>query len=80
LRNLRSRQSRWLNQLRGTNAIIAAGFGRYGFMAEAGRIARDLNEAAGHFVLNQMPELYAGLSRTPFGFPVQYVGANVPQA
>ncbi len=27
-----------------------------------------------------MPELYAGLTRAPTGFPVQYVGANVPQA
>jgi glycogen debranching enzyme len=62
------------------NAIIALGFRRYGFAAEAGRIARDLNAAASHFVLNQMPELYAGLPRTAIGFPVQYVGANVPQA
>ncbi len=62
------------------NAIIAAGFRRYGFAAEAGQIARDLNEAASHFLLNQMPELYAGLTREPTGFPVQYVGANVPQA
>jgi glycogen debranching enzyme len=62
------------------NALIALGFRRYGFTAEAGRIARDLSEAASHFNLNQMPELYAGLPRTPNGFPVQYVGANVPQA
>ncbi len=62
------------------NAIIALGFRRYGFTAEAGRIARDLSAAASHFNLNQMPELYAGLTRTPLGFPVQYVGANVPQA
>ena len=38
------------------------------------------SEAASHFNMNQMPELYAGLARTPFGYPVQYVGANVPQA
>ncbi len=62
------------------NAIIAMGFRRYGFAAEAGQIARDLSEAASHFLLNQMPELYARLQRTPTGFPVQYVGANVPQA
>ncbi len=62
------------------NAIIALGFRRHGFAQEAARIARDLSEAASHFNLNQMPELYAGLARTPFGFPVQYVGANVPQA
>lgn len=62
------------------NAIIALGFRRYGFVVEAGRLARDLSEAASHFNQNQMPELYAGLPRTPSGFPVQYVGANVPQA
>ena len=62
------------------NAIIALGFRRYGFAQEAARVARDLSEAASHFNLNQMPELYAGLTRTPSGFPVQYVGANVPQA
>ena len=39
-----------------------------------------MSEAASHFLLNQMPELYAGLTRAPVGFPVQYVGANVPQA
>src|ERR1700688_4955138 len=33
-----------------------------------------------HFLLNQLPELYAGLQRDPTGFPVQYLGANVPQA
>ncbi|MER9713103.1 hypothetical protein NKJ13_22990 [Mesorhizobium sp. M0174] len=27
-----------------------------------------------------MPELFAGLPRTPTTFPVQYKGANVPQA
>ena len=27
-----------------------------------------------------MPELYAGLQRDPTSFPVQYLGANVPQA
>ena len=62
------------------NGIIAMGFRRYGFTAEAGQVARDLNAAASHFLINQMPELYAGLTRIPAGFPVQYVGANVPQA
>ncbi len=27
-----------------------------------------------------MPELYAGVERRPGAFPVQYLGANVPQA
>jgi glycogen debranching enzyme len=29
---------------------------------------------------HHMPELYAGLRRNPMTFPVQYLGANVPQA
>jgi glycogen debranching enzyme len=62
------------------NAIIAAGFKRYGYAAEAARIARDISAAASHFQLNQLPELYAGLHRRDGGFPVQYLGANVPQA
>jgi glycogen debranching enzyme len=27
-----------------------------------------------------MPELFAGIQRTPIDFPVQWLGANVPQA
>jgi glycogen debranching enzyme len=41
---------------------------------------RDISGAANHVLLNQLPELYAGLQRDPTGFPVQYLGANVPQA
>ncbi|MEO8926417.1 MAG: glycogen debranching N-terminal domain-containing protein [Caulobacteraceae bacterium] len=62
------------------NALIALGFRRYGFAAEAARIARDVSGAASFFLLHQMPELYAGLQRDPTNFPVQYLGANVPQA
>jgi len=62
------------------NSIIAMGFRRYGFVAEANRIARDISGAAGYFSLHQMPELYSGLRRDPTDFPVQYLGANVPQA
>jgi glycogen debranching enzyme len=62
------------------NAIIAAGFRRYGFAAEAASIARDITEAASHFLLHQMPELYAGIERDGTTFPVQYRNANVPQA
>src|SRR5262249_60950904 len=28
----------------------------------------------------RLPELYAGMKREPGAFPVQYLGANVPQA
>jgi glycogen debranching enzyme len=62
------------------NALIALGMRRYGFDAEAAAVARDISGAASHFLLNQLPELYAGLQRDPTGFPVQYLGANVPQA
>jgi glycogen debranching enzyme len=62
------------------NAIIALGFKRYGFGAEAGRIARDISDAGSHFVANQLPELYTTLERDETTFPVQYLGANVPQA
>jgi hypothetical protein len=31
-------------------------------------------------MLHQMPELYSGIQRDPLNFPVQYLGANVPQA
>jgi hypothetical protein len=47
---------------------------------EAAMIARDVSEAASFFMQHRMPELYAGLQRAPNTFPVQYKGANVPQA
>ncbi len=62
------------------NALIAMGMRRYGFAAEAAAVARDISGAASHFLLNQLPELYAGLQRDSTSFPVQYLGANVPQA
>jgi glycogen debranching enzyme len=62
------------------NGIIALGFRRYGFAEQAAQIARDVGEASSHFVQQQVPELYAGLPRAPTSFPVQYLGANVPQA
>jgi len=62
------------------NAMIALGFRRYGFHEEAAAIARDISGAASYFILHQMPELYSGLGHTPTNFPVQYLGANVPQA
>jgi glycogen debranching enzyme len=62
------------------NAIIAMGFKFYGFGAEAARVAHDVSVAAGHFLLNQLPELYTAAERNETNFPVQYIGANVPQA
>ena len=62
------------------NAIIALGFKRYGFGVEVARIARDISDAASHFLSNQLPELYTTIERDERSFPVQYLGANVPQA
>ena len=62
------------------NALIALGFRRYGFVDAAARVIHDIRAAASYFTLHQMPELYSGLAREPTNFPVQYLGANVPQA
>jgi glycogen debranching enzyme len=61
------------------NALIAMGFKLYGFGAEAARVAHDISVAAGHFWFNQLPELYTALEGD-HAFPIQYIGANVPQA
>jgi glycogen debranching enzyme len=62
------------------NAIIALGCKYYGCHAEAAQIAHDISHAAGHFRNNQLPELYTAFARDEITFPVQYIGANVPQA
>ena len=62
------------------NSLIALGFKRYGFTEDVAQIARSISDAASHFQQNQLPELYAGVQRTNGNFPVQYLGANVPQA
>ena len=62
------------------NGIIAMGFKRYGFSAEAARVARDISEAASYFASYRLPELWAGIQCRPGMFPVLYKGANVPQA
>lgn len=62
------------------NSLIALGFKRYGFTEEVAAVARGISDAASHFNLNQLPELYAGVQRNGGNFPVQYLGANVPQA
>ena len=62
------------------NSIIAMGFKRYGFHAEAAQVARALSGASSYFQGNQLPELFAGIQKDGTNFPVQYLGANVPQA
>jgi glycogen debranching enzyme len=62
------------------NAMIAGGFRRYGHDAEAAKVARGLFDASERFLANRLPELFAGLQRDEGSFPVQYLGASVPQA
>jgi glycogen debranching enzyme len=61
------------------NGFIAQGMKRYGFHQEALKIARAITRAASFFARDQLPELYAGTERQDNSFPVQYLGANVPQ-
>ncbi len=62
------------------NSLIAIGFKRYGFAEQANRVAEDIARAASYFTQRQLPELYSGMRRDGTSFPVQYLGANVPQA
>jgi glycogen debranching enzyme len=61
------------------NAIIAAGLLRYGFVAEAQRIATALLEAA-EYSDGRLPELFCGFSREHYDEPVPYPTACSPQA
>ncbi len=45
------------------NAMIAGGFRRYGFDAEAARVAKGMFDAAERLVAYRLPELFAGLPR-----------------
>ena len=62
------------------NAILAHGFARYGHGKQTGQVARALFDAAERFQYQRLPEVYSGLTRDEASFPVQYLGANVPQA
>ena len=62
------------------NAIIALGLKRYGFHAEAAQIVGGMVDAGSRFLLHRLPEVFAGTSREHSPFPIQYLGANVPQA
>ena len=62
------------------NSLIALGCARYGLADAAAAIALAVHRSAGFFTHRQLPELYSGLQRDSTAFPVQYPGANVPQA
>jgi glycogen debranching enzyme len=61
------------------NALIAAGFARYGLTREAEAIFRALLDASTHFELNRMPELFGGFSREPGADPALYPVSCSPQ-
>jgi glycogen debranching enzyme len=61
------------------NSLVAAGLRRYGFAAEAARIAYALLEAATYFDW-RLPEVFAGYARSLTMFPVEYPTASSPQA
>ena len=61
------------------NSIIAWGLRRYGYGAEAGRIAHAMLEAAELFD-DRLPEAFAGYAREASGYPVEYPTACSPQA
>ncbi|MBT2250767.1 amylo-alpha-1,6-glucosidase [Arthrobacter sp. BHU FT2] len=61
------------------NAIVAAGLLRYGFVAEAQRIASGMMDAA-EFSEGRLPELFCGFSRDHLAAPVPYPTACSPQA
>ena len=47
------------------NALIACGLARYGMAEEASRFFTGLIEAATHFELHRIPELFGGCPREP---------------
>ena len=61
------------------NALCAAGLMRYGLVEEAHRVMEGIVSAAARFG-NRVPELFAGLSRDEFPFPVPYPTSCSPQA
>jgi glycogen debranching enzyme len=61
------------------NSFIALGLRRYGFKAEAARVAAGILEAA-EFFDGRLPEAFGGYPRSMTKYPVQYPTACSPQA
>jgi glycogen debranching enzyme len=62
------------------NAMIAEGFSRYGFEAEAAKLLEGLFAAAEQLELHRLPELFCGFPRRNGGGPTPYPVACAPQA
>jgi glycogen debranching enzyme len=61
------------------NALIVAGFMKYGFVREAQQLASALMQAA-EYTDNRLPELFCGFSRADCPEPLPYPTACSPQA
>ncbi|WP_417418727.1 glycogen debranching N-terminal domain-containing protein [Hoeflea sp.] len=62
------------------NALIAAGFVRYGYRAEAARIFEALFATSTYIDLRRLPELYCGFVRQRGKGPTFYPVSCIPQA
>src|SRR5438105_8747009 len=62
------------------NALIAAGFARYGLKASAATVLAGLLDASLFFDLHRLPELFSGFPRRPGESPTLYPVACAPQA
>ena len=62
------------------NAIIAAGFARYGFRDLVVRLLDGMKDASVAVDLRRLPELICGFQRRPGEGPTQYPVACAPQA
>ena len=62
------------------NALIAAGFARYGFRKEAAKVFEGLFSAATAIDVKRLPELFCGFPRQKGRGPVFYPVACSPQA
>ena len=62
------------------NAMIVAGLRAYGFDGEALKVFSGIYQAATHFDLYRLPELFAGFGQDQYRVPVHYPVACSPQA
>ncbi len=62
------------------NALIAAGFARYGLHELVRRVVRGLFDASQFVDLHRLPELFCGFPRRPGEGPTLYPVACAPQA
>jgi glycogen debranching enzyme len=62
------------------NALIAAGFARYGLKESAATVLAGLLDASLFFDLHRLPELFCGFPRRPSESPTLYPVACAPQA